>query len=127
MCQSLAWGGFDGTPQCASLSATVIAAEDRMCQTDADCALVAVTQCSAHAVNVPAVPRYATYPAPCSHPLNAFCGAKTFRAACDRGCCVPTTAPPSYGSTVAPAVDEAFGGSRRGSHRSKVSATVASW
>lgn len=94
MCQTIAWGGFDGTPQCAAVSATVIAGEDRGCQIDADCTLVAVTNCAAHAVSTPAVPRYAGNPAPCAHPLNAFCAAKTFRAACDRGCCVATTAPP---------------------------------
>jgi hypothetical protein len=97
--QSVAWGGWDGTPQCAGLSATVIAAEDRACETDADCALVAVTTCAAHAVNQQALPRYSQMPAPCSHPLGGMCMPVTYRAACSGGCCIPANAalPPPGG------------------------------
>ena len=92
--QTIAWGGWDGTPQCAGLAATLIPAEERTCEADADCALVGVTTCGAHAVNQRAFARFAGVPAPCSHPLAGMCPPANYRAACQAGCCVATSAPP---------------------------------
>ncbi|MEM1033217.1 MAG: hypothetical protein AAGN82_22955 [Myxococcota bacterium] len=90
--QSVAWGGWDGTPTCAGLAASVITAEDRACQTDADCRLVAVTSCAAHAVNQPALARYSQLPTPCQHPLGGMCPVVNYRAWCNQGCCAPVNA-----------------------------------
>jgi len=98
MCQqSVAWGGWDGTPQCAGLAASVITAEDRACESDADCTLVGVTNCSAHAVSQRALGRYSQLPAPCQHPLGGMCPTVTYRAVCAQGCCMPVNAAtPTY-------------------------------
>jgi hypothetical protein len=92
--QTIGWGGWDGTPQCAGLAATLIPAEERTCQEDADCVLVGVTTCGAHAVLQRAFSRFAGLPAPCSHPLAGMCPPAQFRAACHGGCCIATSAPP---------------------------------
>ncbi len=97
--QSVAWGGWDGTPQCAGLAASVITAEDRACESDADCTLVGVTNCSAHAVGQRALARYSQLPAPCQHPLGGMCPPVSYRAVCSQGCCMPVnaaSAPASY-------------------------------
>jgi hypothetical protein len=88
-CPTITWGGWDGTPDCAGIAAALILSEHRGCGTDADCALVGQTQCSAHAVNNGAAVRYASYPPPCGHPLAGMCAPVRWRAACQQGCCVP--------------------------------------
>jgi hypothetical protein len=92
--QTITWGGWDGTPQCAGLAATLIPAEDRACERDGDCVLVGLTTCGGHAVNQRAFPRFSGVPAPCSHPLAGMCPPANHRAACQAGCCVATAAPP---------------------------------
>jgi hypothetical protein len=88
-CPTIAWGGWDGTPECAGLAATVITGRDRACATDMDCALIAASHCDARSVNDPAAPRYADRPPPCNHPLAGMCLPAAWRAACQQGCCVP--------------------------------------
>jgi len=88
-CQGVAWGGWNGTPQCAGIGSIVIAADHRGCTTNEDCALVGVTACSAHAVRRDALATYAQQPAPCTHPLSGVCPARQWAAACEQGCCVP--------------------------------------
>ena len=89
MCQTVAWGGWNGSPDCAGIAASVIAAEHRTCNQDADCAIVGASSCSAHAVNLGAADSYRAYPPPCGHPLAGMCPPALWRAVCQQGCCVP--------------------------------------
>ena len=103
--QTIAWGGWNGTPECSGIAASVIRAEHRMCQTDADCALVGQNACTQRAVSVNAVQTYQAYPQPCTHPLAGACAPA--RPQCQQGCCGTTTTPPGtppMGTTPAPAV-----------------------
>ena len=93
-CQSITWGGFNGTPECAGIAASVIQAQHRTCLQDSDCALLAANACSAHAVNAQALPAYSNHPPPCNHPLAGMCIPVPWRAVCQQGCCSPSSAPP---------------------------------
>jgi hypothetical protein len=88
-CPTIAWGGWDGTPDCAGIAAGLILSEHRGCATDTDCAIVGQTACSAHAVNAGAATRYATFPPPCGLPMAGICAPRQWRPACQGGCCTP--------------------------------------
>lgn len=94
MCQAITWGGWNGTPDCAGIAASVIQGADRACSQHSDCALVAQASCSAHAVNGAAAERYRGFPPPCSHPLAGMCVPQQRYAVCQQGCCVPSNQPP---------------------------------
>jgi len=94
MCQTIAWGGWDGTPECAGIASSIIQGADRACSQSSDCQLVAATNCSAHAVSSPAADRYRAFPPPCSHPLAGMCAPQQWYAVCQQGCCVPSNQPP---------------------------------
>lgn len=98
MCQTVPWGGFNGTPECQGIAAQVIQAQHRVCQQDSDCAVIASSACQAHAVHAQAVPIYSGFPPPCNHPLAGMCLPVTWRAVCQQGCCAPSSAapPPVY-------------------------------
>lgn len=89
MCEAVAWGGWDGTPECSGIASIVIAPEFRGCFTDADCALVGTTNCSSHAANQRGAASLAQSPAPCSLPLLGYCQPVRYAPTCQQGCCVP--------------------------------------
>lgn len=89
MCQAVAWGGWDGTPECQGIASVVIVPEYRGCNVDADCALVGTTRCSTHAANHQGVTSLAQQPLPCAHPLAGFCQPVSHLPRCLSGCCVP--------------------------------------
>ena len=93
-CGTINWGGWDGTPQCAGISAVVLSGADRACNVHSDCVLVGVNRCGAHTVNQAALGRFQQYPAPCDHPLALTCPPSPQYAACNQGCCVPSHTPP---------------------------------
>jgi hypothetical protein len=94
MCQSIAWGGWNGTPDCAGIASSVVQGADRACQQHSDYALVAASSCSAHAVNNAAAERYRGFPPPCNHPLAGMCAPQQWYPVCQQGCCVPSNQPP---------------------------------
>ena len=93
MCQAIAWGGWNGTPDCAGIASSVIQGADRACRQDADCALVATTPCASHAVGAAAAERYRSFPVPCNHPLAGMCLPQQWYPVCQQGCCVASTQP----------------------------------
>ena len=93
-CATIAWGGWDATPQCAGIAAVIINGADRACRSHADCVLVGVNRCSAHSVNQAAIGRFQQYPPPCEHPLAVVCPQSPQFVACHQGCCVPSQTPP---------------------------------
>ena len=94
MCQTIPWGGFNGTPECQGISQQLIQGQHRGCAQDSDCALIAANACSAHAVNIGMAPAYAAYAPPCNHPLAGMCIPVQWRVVCQQGCCAPSSAPP---------------------------------
>ena len=95
-CQTIAWGGFNGTPDCQGISQQVIQGQHRACQTDNDCAVIAASACSAHAVHRQAVSIYGGFAPPCNHPLAGMCMPVQWRTVCAQGCCQPSSAAPSF-------------------------------
>ena len=92
MCQTVLWGGFNGTPDCHGIASQVIQGQHRACSSDADCAIIAASACSAHAVNINAAQLYMSYPPPCNHPFAATCMPVQWRQVCNQGCCQPSSA-----------------------------------
>ena len=90
-CQSIAWGGWNGTPACGGIAAIVVSPEQRVCVNHSDCVIVGNNRCAAHAVNQEAAPRASQNPPPCGHPLAAICTGVRWSAACQQGCCVPVS------------------------------------
>ena len=89
-CGAIAWGGWDGTPDCAGLASVVIAPEFRTCRVDTDCTLIAVQRCSAHATNHQGAQALASQSPPCTLPaLGGFCQPIQYQPRCQQGCCVP--------------------------------------
>jgi hypothetical protein len=88
-CNAVAWGGWDGTPECAGIAAMVIPSESRVCSADSDCALVGASACNTHAANHAGASALAQNPPPCSHPLAGLCVPPRFMPRCQAGCCVP--------------------------------------
>lgn len=85
--QTITWGGWDGTPECAGLAATIVSPAHRSCASDQDCALVGAGPCEARSVNNAATPRFRQLPAPCGHPLAGMCQPVQHRPVCQLGCC----------------------------------------
>lgn len=89
MCEAVAWGGWDGSPDCSGRASIVIVPEYRGCLSDADCTLVGTTSCSAHAVNQRGAASLGQTLAPCSLPLLGYCQPVRYAPTCQQGCCVP--------------------------------------
>jgi len=89
-CQTVLWGGWNGTPECAGIAAVVISPRDRICQSDEDCVIVGTNGCAAHSVNKPAAANAGRHPPPCTHPLAGMCRPTPWVGKCQQGCCTPT-------------------------------------
>lgn len=92
-CQTVPWGGYNGTPECAGLGATLVEGAHRTCVQHTDCALVGVNACEARSVGAAHASRYQQLPPPCAHPFSALCSPKRYVPVCDQGCCTVGTAP----------------------------------
>lgn len=89
-CAAMPWGGWDGTPECAGIAATMVSPNDRGCQQDGDCIIVGANPCEARSVNAITGSRFSNHPPPCKHPLAGMCLPTTWRAVCQQGCCAVT-------------------------------------
>lgn len=91
MCQAVAYGGWDGTPECSGIASIIIAPEFRTCRVDQDCALVAQNRCSAHAANHQGAQALGHNPPPCVLPaIGNLCPPAQMIPRCQQGCCVPS-------------------------------------
>jgi hypothetical protein len=85
--RDMAWGGWNGTVECARIARTPIPAADLGCDRDADCVIVARSRCGANAVAAHARGRYAGHPPACGHPAAGACPPLDFVGTCRNGCC----------------------------------------